>query len=370
MARLLLASVREDPSSWLCVSIPAGLYTVGAWMQFESAKQLNAGMAMVVMQSNKLFVAALSWWLLGTRLALRQWVALVILSVGIMVAVSPERDSSARHHYTMQLNMHSVQPKVEPELEWPSSSISARHASSEGHILSDAGWGRSHGRLSNSSAGSQHHVRPSAHTLKNHDHMHEKALELMLRASGPKNHSKLLEGSPVHHSTLPAHKNEVLGVLLILGAAFCSALASVYFELMIKRGVMQREPVSLWLFNVQLAAVSTLIATANLVLVPDPEGLFHHFNVLAWIVVLSGGMGGLFVAMVLKHADSILRGFASATSTVIVAIASHLILGSVLPPHYVLGTAMVLSAVMMYAGSCRGICSSSEMVGFCLGRSS
>ena len=41
------------------------------------------------------------------------------------------------------------------------------------------------------------------------------------------------------------------------------------------------------------------------------HGLFHHFDALAWFVVLNQALGGLLIAAVVKEADSVSKGFAT-----------------------------------------------------------
>lgn len=62
-------------------------------------------------------------------------------------------------------------------------------------------------------------------------------------------------------------------------------------------------------------------------------------------------MGGLFVAVILKHADSILRGFASAAAVIIATVGAHVFLGNAILPRFAAGTAVVIIALLLYVGA-------------------
>jgi hypothetical protein len=55
--------------------------------------------------------------------------------------------------------------------------------------------------------------------------------------------------------------------------------------------------------------------------------------------------------MVLKYADSILRGFASAVALVLATAGGHIVLGNRIPPAFCSGTALVIVASLAYAGA-------------------
>ena len=59
--------------------------------------------------------------------------------------------------------------------------------------------------------------------------------------------------------------------------------------------------------------------------------------------------GGLIVAVVVKYADNILKGFATSISIVISAIASVALFGSQIGTIFMFGTVLVLSATYMYS---------------------
>lgn len=64
----------------------------------------------------------------------------------------------------------------------------------------------------------------------------------------------------------------------------------------------------------------------------------------------NSAIGGLTVAAVLKFADAILKGYATACSVVLTGILSMLLFGTVLDTIYFLGIINVVVAVLLYNG--------------------
>lgn len=83
--------------------------------------------------------------------------------------------------------------------------------------------------------------------------------------------------------------------------------------------------------------------------VMEEQGLFYGWDGYVWLLVGWGGIGGMFVALVIKHADNILRGFSASISAILAAAGSKLFLGTPLPPAFLIGSAIVLTASAMYA---------------------
>lgn len=58
-------------------------------------------------------------------------------------------------------------------------------------------------------------------------------------------------------------------------------------------------------------------------------GLLDGFNLIVWLVILFQAIGGLLVAATMKHADNILKGFATSFSMVLCAILAEKLFGEV-----------------------------------------
>lgn len=79
-------------------------------------------------------------------------------------------------------------------------------------------------------------------------------------------------------------------------------------------------------------------------------GLFYNFTMSAFASVLSSALGGLIVAAVLKYADSVLKGYATAVSVILTGVLSMLLFGSTLTLIYYMGIINVVTAVLLYNG--------------------
>jgi UDP-sugar transporter A1/2/3 len=79
-------------------------------------------------------------------------------------------------------------------------------------------------------------------------------------------------------------------------------------------------------------------------------GLFHNFNGGACLTVLNSALGGLIVAGVLKYADSVLKGYATAISVIMTGVLSMVLFGTELHAVYFLGIVNVVVAVLLYNG--------------------
>lgn len=153
----------------------------------------------------------------------------------------------------------------------------------------------------------------------------------------------------------------IKGITATLGIAVSSGFASVFTEKVIKGGQQAKprpsdggDEYGLAYTQVQLAGMSLLtiglyaIATDFKVIVE--YGLFYNFTFGAFLSVLSSACGGLIVAGVLKYADSVLKGYATAMSVILTGILSMLLFGTSLQVIYFMGIVNVVVAVILYNG--------------------
>lgn len=146
------------------------------------------------------------------------------------------------------------------------------------------------------------------------------------------------------------------GILATLGIALSSGFASVYTEKVIKA---QRRPekvkeYGLAYTQVQLASMS-LVSIGGYAVLRDwrailTNGLFHNFTFGAFASVVMSATGGLIVATVLKYADSVLKGYATAMSVVMTGLLSMVLFGTRLSAVYFMGIINVVVAVLLYNG--------------------
>jgi UDP-sugar transporter A1/2/3 len=138
----------------------------------------------------------------------------------------------------------------------------------------------------------------------------------------------------------------VTGLVAVLCAVAASAFASVYFEKIVKAPNS-----SLIIRNVQLAGYSILIAFATYVSVEgtDLGRLLYGFDVYVWILVAIQAAGGLIVAAVIKYADNLWKGFATAIAIVVSGIFSFIFMGFHPQILFVSGVVLVVGSTGLYA---------------------
>lgn len=154
-----------------------------------------------------------------------------------------------------------------------------------------------------------------------------------------------------------AKDSSMKGILATLGIAVSSGFASVYTEKVIKTQ-RQKNPVSgqysLAYTQVQLASMSLLTIGIYACMMDFSTimqyGLFHNFNGGAILTVFNSAIGGLIVAGVLKYADSVLKGYATAISVIMTGLLSMMLFGTHLHVVYFMGIVNVVIAVLLYNG--------------------
>lgn len=148
-------------------------------------------------------------------------------------------------------------------------------------------------------------------------------------------------------------ESEWTGILATLGIAVSSGFASVFTEKVIKaQRKVNVEDYGLAYTQVQLALMS-IITIGVYALAKDfraimEYGLFHNFSPAAVFSILSSASGGLIVAGVLKYADAILKGYATAVSVILTGVLSTVLFSTQLSVVYYMGVLNVMVAVVLY----------------------
>ncbi|XP_074873633.1 UDP-galactose translocator isoform X2 [Carettochelys insculpta] len=145
-----------------------------------------------------------------------------------------------------------------------------------------------------------------------------------------------------------AQQSYLVGLAAVVLSCLSSGFAGVYFEKILKGSAG-----SVWLRNVQLGLFGTLLGLLGLWGAEGAgvatQGFFHGYSPLVWGVVLNQALGGLLVAVVVKYADNILKGFATSLSIVASTAASMYLFDFHLRPPFALGAALVIGAVYLYS---------------------
>ena len=142
-------------------------------------------------------------------------------------------------------------------------------------------------------------------------------------------------------------QNHFLGLLAVIISCLSSGFAGVYFEKMLKGS-----DASIWLRNVQLGLFGSLSALIGMC-VKDWEtisdnGFFFGYSPLVLSVIVQQATGGLIVAVVVKYADNILKGFATSLSIIISCVASVFLFGFNITFLFTIGAVLVMIAIYLY----------------------
>ena len=142
-------------------------------------------------------------------------------------------------------------------------------------------------------------------------------------------------------------QNQILGLAAVIFSCLSSGFAGVYFEKMLKGS-----DASIWLRNVQLGMFGSLSALLGMI-VKDwstiyENGFFFGYSPLVFAVVIQQAVGGLIVAVVVKYADNILKGFSTSLSIIISCIAAMFLFGFKISLTFTLGAALVMVSIYLY----------------------
>lgn len=176
--------------------------------------------------------------------------------------------------------------------------------------------------------------------------------------------------------------DKFVGLLAVIVASCISAVAGVYFEMILKRedqsssswsptkslptNMVRQRRLSvgrqkaeskvdvIWVKNIQLAVFSGIMAAVGCWLIDGEtirqQGFWNGYYLSTWLVILIQAAGGLLVALVVKYADNILKGFATSISIIISTIFSMLLFPDFqLTMQFLLGSSIVILATLLYS---------------------
>jgi len=152
----------------------------------------------------------------------------------------------------------------------------------------------------------------------------------------------------------------LLGVAAVLASSVLSGFANIYFEKVLKEADVSCEvderckPASLWMRNVQQGlfaipqAAALLFLSASARATVRTHGLLAGFTPLVWLVTVLTAAGGLLVAGVVKHADNVLKTYATAVA-ILATCAFTAVSTGVLPSiGFMQGLVLVIGSMFLY----------------------
>ncbi|XP_011471278.1 UDP-galactose translocator isoform X2 [Oryzias latipes] len=145
-----------------------------------------------------------------------------------------------------------------------------------------------------------------------------------------------------------ANQNYMVGVVAVVISCLSSGFAGVYFE-----KILKGSSASVWIRNVQLGIFGTALGLLGLwwndgAAVAE-RGFLFGYTGMVWCVIFNQAFGGLLVAMVVKYADNILKGFATSFSIIVSTVMSIFLFSFHVDLLFTAGAGLVIGAVYMYS---------------------
>lgn len=145
-----------------------------------------------------------------------------------------------------------------------------------------------------------------------------------------------------------SNQNYTVGLIAVVISCLSSGFAGVYFE-----KILKGTTASVWVRNVQLGIFGTALGLLGLwwkdgeALVE--KGFLFGYTSMVWSVIFNQAFGGLLVAVVVKYADNILKGFATSFSIIVSTVTSIYLFGFQVDLLFSVGAVLVMGAVYMYS---------------------
>ncbi|XP_054715474.1 UDP-N-acetylglucosamine transporter-like [Uloborus diversus] len=140
----------------------------------------------------------------------------------------------------------------------------------------------------------------------------------------------------------------LIGLFAIVIACCLSGFAGVYFE-----KILKGSDISVWMRNIQLCVSSIPLGLFTVYIIDNEEvsskGFFHGYNLLVWFVILLQAIGGLVVAVVVKFADNILKGFSTSLAIILSCVVSVYAFNFHLTGQFVIGASLVIGSIFLYS---------------------
>jgi len=143
--------------------------------------------------------------------------------------------------------------------------------------------------------------------------------------------------------------NSIAGLISVLCGCLTSGFAGVYFELVLKSS----PATSIWMRNIQLGTIGAVVAGIGCYFRDydhiAEKGFFIGYNEYVATVIFLAAAGGLIVAVVVKYADNVLKGFATSISILLSSIISYYYFHDVdINGYFIVGAMTVLASVYLY----------------------
>lgn len=140
--------------------------------------------------------------------------------------------------------------------------------------------------------------------------------------------------------------NNFIGLAATFGACLTNGFACIYFEKLLKGS-----DISLWLRNVQMCLLSIPFSILPCLMEYkdiSAKGFFHGYDWFVVYVIALNAFSGIISSMVMKYADNILKGFASALAIIVTTVASMFLFHFRPEWAFAVGSLAVIIAILLY----------------------
>jgi UDP-sugar transporter A1/2/3 len=146
----------------------------------------------------------------------------------------------------------------------------------------------------------------------------------------------------------PVHSHQeynFFGTALLVFQCFLSGIAGIYFEKVLKH---RKPEISIWARNIQLSCATILIGTFYFTLAPSDIPIRNYLNPMIILVILNGALNGILTALVVLHADTIVKNFGTSLSVIFTSVVEFVIFK--VEPHvnFFFGGLIVLISLWIY----------------------
>ncbi|KAI3649697.1 hypothetical protein MP228_005329 [Amoeboaphelidium protococcarum] len=304
------------------LAIPATLYTIQNNLQYLAVSNLDAATFQVTYQLKILTTALFSVLMLGRRLGGIQWVSLCILTFGVALVQMPSSSTSAT-----AATDNSSKVQVGNKFIGLLAVLSACCLSGIAGVYFEK-------ILKKPTA-----AQPS-------QQQHQVQNQQQYAFSNNSNNNK-------------AHDSDDNVSNGMLSSQAASSVASSSQQSSRQQSPLsvtnQKLPPTIWERNIQLAFFSIIFALVGCYTKDgeriSEDGFFQNYNFFTWLVITAQATGGLLVAMVVKYADNILKGFATSISIIISCVVSIFLFTDDAVDTgvmFILGCACVIYATWLY----------------------
>ncbi|KCV69029.1 hypothetical protein H696_04448 [Fonticula alba] len=396
---VLLRRFIFTPRQLLPLAIPAVLYTLQNNLQYVAASNLDAAVFQVTYQLKIIATALCSVLMLGRSLSKTRWLSLVVLTAGVALVQMSPAEVANLVDLTVGSMLSGLLPQAANFVRASGGQREARHAAAAAAAAPGAGpsgllrTARSTlsggvAALSSGGPGRQNAFVGLvavlvACALSGFAGVYfERILKKNSGGVEPPREPTVAGGSagapPVepgppgstpHQAGYPLHPLVVAGA----GPAAAGEAKANYFwtepgpdrragvdvaskndarRLAVVNAAYRADP-SVWVRNVQLALFGAGIGLAGALLADgahiDEHGFLGGYTGWTWLAIANQALGGLLVAVVVKYADNILKGYATSVSIILSAIASVYLFNFVISSTFVVGATLVCVAVYLYS---------------------